>query len=117
MRVDVSINTSLTDLAAVSPLLEYPSLKSLVGSMDGATASTHDAIRALYRRPRIRTLLSGQFSEEAAASKFSEPRAKACDPVELKTVHARLIWPLGRYGRLWRVIAWFGGDSIRELMP
>ncbi len=45
MRVGVSINTNLTDLAAVSPLLECPSLKSLVVSVDGATASTHDAVR------------------------------------------------------------------------
>lgn len=43
--VGVSINTNLTVLSVVLPLLEKPALKGLIVSVDGTTKESHNAVR------------------------------------------------------------------------
>lgn len=43
--IGISINTNLLALGPIRPLLERPALRSIVVSLDGARAATHDAMR------------------------------------------------------------------------
>ena len=45
LGINVSLNTNLTAYPRIEPLLEKPALRSLIVSLDGASAATHDVQR------------------------------------------------------------------------